>query len=106
MIRAGADVHVGVRVKNTGFYQGEEVVQLYLNDEIASVSTPTKALKGFQKIALEPGNRKDVEFVLTPDDLSLLNREMKRVIEPGMFEVMVGRSSEAILARGHFEVKP
>ena len=105
-MRAGADVHVGIRVKNTGFYGGEEVVQLYLNDEIASVSTPVKSLKGFQKIALEPGQSKDVEFVVKPDDLSLLNREMKRVIEPGTFLVMVGRSSENILARGHFEVKP
>ena len=105
-MRAGADVHVGIRVKNTGFYGGEEVVQLYLNDEIASVSTPVKSLKGFQKIALEPGQSKDVEFVVKPDDLSLLNREMKRVIEPGTFQVMVGRSSENILARGHFEVKP
>jgi beta-glucosidase len=104
-IRLPENVHVSVHVKNTGFYPGEEVVQLYLNDEIASVSTPVKALKGFRKVFLEPGQTKQVEFVLAADDLSLLDRNLTRVVEPGTFEVMVGRSSEAILARGHFEVK-
>ena len=93
-------------MENTGFYSGDEVVQLYIHDLISSVTTPVKQLKGFQRISLDQGQAKEVEFVLTPDDLSLLNREMKRVVEPGDFEVMVGRSSDDILARGHFEVKP
>ncbi len=105
-IRPDGEVHVSIRVKNTGFYRGDEVVQLYVHDLISSVTTPVKQLKGFQRISLHEGQAKEVEFVLTPEDLSLLNREMKRVVEPGTFEVMVGRSSDDILARGHFEVKP
>jgi beta-glucosidase len=105
-IRPDGEVHVGIRVKNTGFYRGDEVVELYVHDLISSVTTPVKQLKGFQRISLHEGQAREVEFVLTPDDLSLLNREMKRVVEPGTFEVMVGRSSDNILARGHFEVKP
>jgi beta-glucosidase len=105
-IRPSDNVRVSIRVKNTGPYRGDEVVQLYLRDLVASVSTPVKALKGFQKISLDEGETRQVEFVLTPEDLSLLDRDMKRVVEPGTFQVMVGRSSEDILARGHFEVTP
>jgi beta-glucosidase len=97
---------VSIQVENTGRYSGDEVVQLYIHDLISSVTTPVKQLKGFQRISLRRGRAREVEFVLTPDDLSLLNREMRRVVETGMFEVMVGRSSDDILARGHFEVKP
>lgn len=104
-IRPTDSVHVRVRVKNTGESQGQEVVQLYLHDELASVTRPVKALKGFQKISLEQEESKEVEFVITPEDMSLLDRSLKRVVEPGRFEVMVGSSSEAIHARAHFEVK-
>lgn len=104
-IRPTDSVHVRVRVKNTGESQGQEVVQLYLHDVLASVTRPVKALKGFQKISLEQDESKEVEFVITPEDMSLLDRSLKRVVEPGQFEVMVGSSSEAIHARAHFEVK-
>jgi beta-glucosidase len=104
-IQPTGSVHVRVRVKNTGESQGQEVVQLYLHDELASVTRPVKALKAFQKIAIEPGESKEVEFVITPEDMSLLDRNLKRIVEPGRFEVMVGSSSEAIHARGHFDVK-
>ena len=104
-IRPTDSVHVRVRVKNTGESQGQEVVQLYLHDVLASVTRPVKALKGFQKISLEQDESKEVEFVITPEDMSLLDRSLKRVVEPGQFEVMVGSSSEAIRARAHFEVK-
>jgi beta-glucosidase len=72
---------------------------------LASVTRPVKALKGFQKISLEQGESKDAEFVIAPEDMSLLDRSLKRVVEPGRFTVMVGSSSEDIHARGHFDVK-
>ena len=104
-VKANESVYVKVKVKNTGGAAGQEVAQLYLNDMLASVTRPVKALKAFQKISLEDGESKEVEFVITPEDMSLLDRNLKRIVEPGQFEVMVGSSSEAIHARAHFEVK-
>ncbi len=83
-------VTVSVTVRNTGDRAGKEVVQLYINDVASSVTTPVKLLKGFDKVALKPGESKTVTFKLGPDDLSLLNEDMQRVVEPGVFEVMVG----------------
>jgi beta-glucosidase len=71
---------------------------------VSSVSTPVKQLKGFAKVSLKPGEMKTVRFILTPDDLSLLDRSLKRVVEPGTFKVMVGHSSEDIRLTGEFEV--
>jgi beta-glucosidase len=105
-IRSSGNVRVSMQLKNTGPRAGREVVQLYLNDAVSSVFRPVKELKRFEKIALEPGQARRVEFELTPEDLSLLNRSLKRVVEPGTFVVMVGSSSEAIKLRGNFEVKP
>ncbi len=98
-------VRVSVDVKNAGQRRGEEVVQLYIHDVVGSVSTPVKQLKGFKRVALEPGETRTVSFTLSPEDLALLNRDMHWVVEPGAFEVMVGRSSEDIRQRGSFEVK-
>jgi beta-glucosidase len=98
------DVKVSVDVKNVGDRKGDEVVQLYLNDVVSSVTTPIKELKGFKRVALEPGEKQTVEFILTPDQLSLINQDMKRVVEPGIFEVMIGSSSEDIRLKGRFEV--
>jgi beta-glucosidase len=103
-IPAAGEVRVSVQVKNIGGAAGQEVVQLYLNDVIASVSRPVKALRGFQKVSLQPGETRPVSFTLTPEDLYLLDRNLVRVVEPGDFEVMVGSSSESIRARGHFQV--
>jgi beta-glucosidase len=103
-VRAGRDVPISVEVKNTGSREGAEVVQLYIRDVVSSVSTPVKQLKGFAKVTLKPGERKTVRFLLTPDDLSLLDRSLKRVVEPGIFKVMVGHSSEDIRLTGEFEV--
>jgi beta-glucosidase len=97
-------VHIGVSVRNTGQRKGAEVVQLYLRDVVSSVTTPVKRLRGFRKVVLEPGEKTDVEFALGPDDLSLLNRHLARVVEPGAFEVMIGDSSRDIRLRGKFEV--
>lgn len=90
--RIGCDdsVKVSVDVRNTGHRTGKEVVQLYLNDVASSVTTPNKLLKDFKKITLQAGEKQTLEFELTSGDLSLLNVEMKRVVEPGIFEVTIG----------------
>jgi beta-glucosidase len=80
-------------------------VQLYLNDVISSTSRPVKELKGYEKIFLEPGEKKTVKLTLLPEDLSLLNRDMHFVVEPGKFEVMIGSSSKDIRLKGEFEMK-
>jgi beta-glucosidase len=84
---------VSVEVKNAGKMAGDEVVEMYIRDEVSSVTRPVKELKGFRRIHLEPGETQKVEFVLSPNELSFLNQEMKRVVEPGIFDVMVGPSS-------------
>ena len=84
---------VAVDVTNTGKVSGAEVVQLYIRDEVSSVTRPVKELRGFRRITLDPGKTETVEFTLGPDELSFLNREMHRVVEPGVFEIMVGGNS-------------
>jgi beta-glucosidase len=91
-------------VKNTGEREGQEVVQLYLHDELASVARPVKELKGFSKIKLEPGEMKTVSFTVTPDQLMLYDGNMRPVIEPGTFKVMIGASSEDIRLTDCFDV--
>ncbi len=98
------NVDILVDVKNTGAVKGDEVVQLYLNDLVSSTSRPVKELKGYEKISLEPGETKTVKLKLTPEELSLLDRNMKEVVEPGAFEVMIGSSSADIRLKGTFEV--
>jgi len=89
-ILPGGRVNVSVEVRNAGNRAGKEVVQLYVNDVVSSVTTPVKALRRFKKIELKPGERESVSFELSAADLALLDRNMNRVIEPGTFEVMVG----------------
>jgi beta-glucosidase len=84
---------VTVDVTNTGTRAGDEVVQLYLRDVVSSVTRPVKELRGFERVTLTPGEKKTVTFALGPDRLSLVDRTMKRVVEPGRFEIMVGTSS-------------
>lgn len=99
------EVNVTVDVRNIGDRKGDEVVQLYIRDLVASVIKPVKELKGFRKITLEPGETRTVEFTLKHDDLALYDRNMNYVVEPGTFSVMVGSSSEDIRLKGTFEVK-
>ena len=99
------DVEIMADVTNTGPIKGDEVVQLYINDVISSISRPVKELKGYEKISLEPGEKKTVKFKLLPEDLSLFDRDMNVAVEPGTFKVMVGTSSMDIKLRGEFEVK-
>ncbi len=98
-------VEVRLQVKNSGDRPGKETVQLYVEDLVSSVSTPVKQLRGFAKLALAAGEVKTCRFTLGPDDLALYNADMKRVVEPGRFRVMVGSSSEDIRLTGEFLVK-
>jgi len=95
---------VKVDIKNTGSKAGEEVVQLYINDVFAKITRPVKELRGFKRIALEPSETKKVEFELPTEALGFYDKDMKFTIEPGIFKVMIGRSSKDIVLEGKFEV--
>jgi beta-glucosidase len=96
-IRRDGKLTVTVDVENAGRRAGDEVVQLYIRDVAASMTRPVKELKGFQRVTLRPGEKRSVEFTLGPDSLGFYNREMKFVVEPGEFRVMVGSSSEDLI---------
>ena len=98
-------MRLSCKVKNTGKMAGDEVVQLYLRDEVSSVTTYVKVLRGFERIHLKPGEEKVVDFDLTPQELGLWNKDNHFVVEPGRFSVMIGSSSEDIRLQGHFFVK-
>jgi beta-glucosidase len=95
-IKKGDSVEVSIEITNTGKIFGEEVVQLYVGDDVSSVSRPMKELKGFKKIGLQPGEKQKIVLTLSPSDLSFYNQDMKWVLEPGTFTIMVGASSEDI----------
>ncbi len=84
---------VSVDVTNSGTVRGDEVVQLYIRDEVSSITRPVKELRGFRRITLDPGMTQTVEFALGPEELSFLNRDMRRIVEPGTFRIMVGGNS-------------
>jgi beta-glucosidase len=89
-------VRVSVSVKNTGSRAGDEVVQLYVRDDEATVTRPVIELKRFQRVTLQPGETKTVTFELKPYDLSFYNVGMKRVVEPGTFTISAGPSSATL----------
>ncbi|MFW6043819.1 MAG: beta-glucosidase BglX [Marinilabiliaceae bacterium] len=95
-VRGNDQVVASVTVTNTGNYEGEEVVQLYLNDPAASVSRSVKELKGFKKIKLSPGESEKVEFEITTDDLRFYNSDLDYVWEPGDFNIYIGTNSEDV----------
>ena len=95
-IGVGDNVGVEVDVANTGQRAGDEVVQLYVRDDAASVTRPMLELKRFQRITLRPGERRTVRFELNPEDLSLWNLQMRRVVEPGTFTISAGPSSATL----------
>lgn len=92
-ITANQPARIAVDVANTGKRAGDEVVQLYIHDDEASVTRPVIELKRFQRVTLQPGERRTVTFDLTPDDLALWNPEMKKVVEPGTFTISSGPNS-------------
>ena len=97
-------IRVRAQIRNAGERTGEEVVQLYIRDALASVARPVMELQGFQKIRLEPGASTTVEFTLPARKLALLDSEMRWVVEPGTFRIMVGRSSADVRLQGHVEL--
>jgi beta-glucosidase len=99
------NINISVNVKNTGETKGDEVVQLYIHDDERSTKDqPTKELKGFRRITLNPGESKMVEFKLTPEHLAFHDKEINFLVEAGTFEVMVGSSSKDIKLKGEFKV--
>ena len=103
---ADGSLKVSVDVANTGKMAGCEIVQLYLRDRFSQVTRPVKELKDFARVELEPGESKTVEFVITPDKLQFLDKQMRPIVEPGEFIVMVGSSSaDEDLLKASFWVK-
>lgn len=102
-IRASDSLTVSVEVTNTGDRAGDEVVQLYLRDDVASLTRPVKELRGFRRVTLKPGQRRTVTFVLGRDDLGFHGPDLRRIVEPGTFTVFVGTSS-ADVRETRFEV--
>ena len=92
-IKPGENIGVSVKVKNTGALTGKEAVLLYINDVAASVTRPNKQLKAFKKVELAPGQSETLSFTLTPHDLSFIGVDLKRIVEPGDFKVMVGNET-------------
>jgi beta-glucosidase len=92
-IGTGGSVTVSVDVRNTGARAGDETVQLYIHDKVSSVTRPVKELKGFQRISLQPGESRTVQFTVGPESLQMWNDHMERVVEPGDFEIMTGPNS-------------
>ena len=93
-IPADGTVKVSVEIRNTGNIAGDEIVQMYIRDRFSSVTRPVKELKDFARIHLEPGETRTVEFSVTPDKLMFLDKDLRPVVEPGEFIVMVGPSSD------------
>jgi beta-glucosidase len=91
------EARVSVDVTNTSSILGDEVVQLYIRQEVSSVTRPVKELRGFRRVSIKPGETKKIEFTLGPDELSYLDRTMRRVVEPGPFTIMVGSNSDELL---------
>ncbi|HVX25365.1 MAG TPA: glycoside hydrolase family 3 N-terminal domain-containing protein [Parafilimonas sp.] len=90
------EIHISCNIKNTGNVAGDEIAQLYIHDEVSSVITFDRKLLGFARIHLQPGEEKQVSFVLHKDDLAILNKDMQWVTEPGWFDFLIGASSEDI----------
>ena len=100
-----SNIAVAVDIKNTGKRKGDEVVQLYFKDEVSSVTVYEIQLRGFERITLEPGETKRVNFIVKPADIALFNMDMKKVVEPGIFEIQIGSSSEDILLKKKFKIE-
>ncbi len=105
IVQNGDNYEVSLDVKNTGKRDGADVVQLYLNDVVSSVTTPVMELKGFSKVFLKAGETKRVSMTLAPEHFSLVNIDMRRVVEPGDFEVMIGHSSKDIVLKDTITLK-
>jgi beta-glucosidase len=104
-IESQSNMQISVDVKNTGKVKGDEIVQLYLKDLVSSVTTYEMQLRGFERISLNPGEKQTINFILHPDDLALLDKNMNWTVEPGDFEILIGSSSVDIRLRKKFTVR-
>ena len=104
-IERNGNTQVSVDVANTGKRAGVETVQLYIHERFTPVATPVKLLRGFERVPLEPGEKKTVSFRLGPEDLQLLDRDMHWVVVPGTFDIMVGKSSAEITSKATLRVQ-
>ncbi|MEO7445948.1 MAG: beta-glucosidase BglX [Ferruginibacter sp.] len=105
-MKAGDKLEASLDVSNAGDYDGEEIVQLYLHDKVASLSRPVKELKDFLKIMLKKGETKSIKFIIDIEKLSFYNSQLQWIAEPGEFEIMIGASSQDIRLQGKFELLP
>lgn len=101
-VAVDGSVDISLKIKNSGDMKGEEVVQLYVNDPVATVPRPVKELKGFKRIFLEPGEQKKITFTMSADMLAFAGLDYKKIIEPGEIKIMIGSSSEDIRLEGSF----
>jgi beta-glucosidase len=99
-IAPGGTARVSCKITNVGAVAGAEVVQLYIHDPLASVVRPVLELKGFRKLHLEPGASELVSFDLGPNELALIDANMRDIVEPGEFQIYVGSSSRDIRLKG------
>lgn len=105
-LRGSEQIAISMTLKNTGPRAGEEIVQLYLRDPVASVVRPVRELKDFRKVWLEPGESKNLRFLIDKEKLSFYNQHLKWVAEPGEFDLMIGASATDIRLRDQFELTP
>ena len=98
-------INIKCRITNTGKFAGEEVIQLYLRDKVASLVRPVKELKDFKKIMLQPGESKVIEFIIDKEKLSFYNQQLDWISEPGEFEIMIGSSSADIRLKTLIELQ-
>ncbi len=103
-MKATETIQVSLTVSNTGQYDGEEIIQLYLHDKVGSLARPVKELKDFAKVFLKAGEKKTIQFFINQDKLSFYNQLLQRVAEPGEFELMIGASAEDIKLKDSFEL--
>ncbi|WP_198144051.1 glycoside hydrolase family 3 N-terminal domain-containing protein [Gilvimarinus agarilyticus] len=103
-VKAGGSVTLSTTITNTGKRTGTEVVQLYLHDKVASLTRPVQELKGFARVELQPGQSRTVSFDVAANQLGFYDQDLNYILEPGVFEVMVGSSSADIRAQGEFTV--
>ena len=102
---ASGSATISFVVKNTGRVAGDEVAQLYIRDVLASVARPVTQLAGFRRVRLAPGESKTVSIPLSTESLRMLDRDLRWVVEPGVFRIMVGSSSKDIRLRGELTVQ-
>lgn len=102
---AKGNITITAEVTNTGKVKGDEVVQLYIKDKLSSVTVYEMQLRGLERIPLAPGEKRKIMFELHPPDLALLDKNMKWVVEPGEFEVLIGSSSTDIPLKKSFTIR-